>query len=304
MGLLREKCVDCGETCSGLFSFTLDEGKCVCKNCYNKISVPARAWIETVADPTVLWTLENYQAYMEHRKKAEIKWNQLCSSDAQLKKKIRKLMDNLYICDEYKFYIVGELPDNLSYTTEFDVYTQDEVEEPSLMYKSTSRKENKGNVLLVMILKDSFGVISYLLKEKVSAEEGRIIGETFDAVYGYKLEWVQEAEFCNAEIGRMKIMSRMEAEKQKQAEETFDLTNEKSLGLFMLDEKQTYDISYLDHVRNSLIQVYGMKPEIEQAYEYLLNRIGNMPTFRVCPKCGQQNPHSARFCENCGMILG
>ena len=303
MGLLREKCVDCGETCSGLFSFTLDDGNHLCKNCYNKFSDTVRAWIEARTKSTDVWTLETYQLYMEHRKRMEAKWNQLCSSDSRLKEKIRKLMKNLYICDEYKLYIVGKLPDNLSYTTEFDVYTQDEVGEPLLKYESTSRKENKGNVLLFMTLRGSFAEIGYLLKEKVYAREGRILGEAFNALYGYKLEWVQEAEFCKAEIGRMKIMSRMEAEEKKKTEETFDLTLEKSIGLFMLDKNQAYDISYLDRVRNSLMQVYGMKPEIEQAYDYLLNRIGSMPTFRVCPKCGQQNPHGARFCENCGTIL-
>lgn len=303
MGLLREKCVDCGETCSGLFSFTLDDGNHLCKNCYNKFSDTVRAWIEARTKSTDVWTLETYQLYMEHRKRMEAKWNQLCSSDSRLKEKIRKLMKNLYICDEYKFYVVGEVPESLAYTTAFDVYMQDEVDIPTFIYGSSSRKEQVGIVTLMINFKDKCEMICHLLKEKVSAEEGRILGEEFDFVYGYKLEWVKEVEFCKAEIGRMKIMSRMEAEEKKKTEETFDLTLEKSIGLFMLDKNQAYDISYLDRVRNSLMQVYGMKPEIEQAYDYLLNRIGSMPTFRVCPKCGQQNPHGARFCENCGTIL-
>ena len=311
MGLFKKQyCIDCGAAC-GITSPILGDETNVCGKCFDKnVSDTVREGFY-FCDKSLNSVV--YLQYKRDRKEKEDFWNRLRASDIGLRVKFSKLIDKLYVCEEYKLLLIGELPEDCIYSTKFDIYSIDEILKMEFMYIPGKKKDDIGG--LAVIVTTTSNSLLHMLNRFQYTEKGISSGMVDDVFtelsdrYGIEGEWMQDVEIAKARIGRIKIMSKME--RLAIPWEEFDPTREKALGLFMLDDGQPYDINYLSNIRNNLIKMYGPKPEIDQAYDYLLmclsdpSKQGNAEKdiLCFCPNCGHQNKENARFCENCGNIL-
>lgn len=311
MGLFKKQyCIDCGAAC-GITSSILGDETRVCGKCFDKIVS------DTVREGYYLSNKNldstGYLQYKKDRKEKEDFWNRLRASDIGLREKFSKLIDKLYVCEEYKLLLIGELPEDCLYSVKFDIYSIDEILEMTFMYIPGKKKDDIGG--LAVIVTTTSNSLLHILNRFQHAEQGVSSGMVDDVFtelsnkYGINGEWMQDVEIAKARIGRIKIMSKME--RLTIPWEEFDPARERALGLFMLDDDQPYDINYLSNIRSNLIEMYGPKQEIDQAYDYLLmslsdpSKQGNAEKniLHFCPNCGHQNKENARFCENCGNIL-
>lgn len=312
MGLFsKEPCAICGKPTGVTGDKLKGEGK-ICLDCSGKISKFTREiFLHYEEYP---WTKEDVEFYLKYRQRQRICWKHFCEMDPDLKNKLELLVDNLYFCEEYGLIIVGEDPfSKLTIEDDYDLFFADQIAGFDFDFVLHRNSETKGALYLnILINMGRYVNIPFLLTKDQKAEIGMKSKNEISIWNGYQTYWIEKTAKIEARIKRFRKVAYLRTPDDILDKNGADNhMEEKSRGLFMLDKKQFYDVNYLGRIRNGLIQVYGSKAEIDQAYDYLMKQIGAMSADEntgemisgVCSGCGHQNPYGARFCENCGAIL-